>query len=447
MGLVGGPDKDRPKFTQTASESFESGDPNNQLTSPDAADLLLIPDGAGGLLYAGSSMDYGAGSSSSVMVKRFLNPRESDAGPSFTLPSLEYVNQLVVGENDTAYAAGAYDGYYGARIVAFDINGGGKKWDYDPPYGEPYDAWADIVAALPGGGVAGTVGYWQEPRITFTLDASGVRTDVLSPVGQTYLSFSGVPSDVWYSATPNTTSTAVTGTVSLFVDISNTSQNLQKDRQEKKPLPPLPKEKEDAIWNAQKAVIALLSQPSCWTIAQVRLFNKFLDWNDVQVTTQSFISYLSTSPGFFDGTISSYPYKNAKCGEHRWYQRLFCQASPGDVAWLGDWEQGATALAVTPSFPFKSFWQPEYKNSPTPEPTNCIGASCLGIWPGSGIDSANFGANLTNESNLVHEALHGMTGKYDDQMQEALGIKTQRDSQNISLYIRDKVLSPCTAVH
>jgi hypothetical protein len=111
---------------------FRNGS-NNQFTSPIAADMLLIPDGSGGLLCAGSTMNRIYHSDQSVTVKHIVDPRQSDAGPTFSLPSTQYINQLVVGENDTAYAAGAYDGYYGARIVAFGINGGGKKWDYDPP--------------------------------------------------------------------------------------------------------------------------------------------------------------------------------------------------------------------------------------------------------------------------------------------------------------------------
>jgi hypothetical protein len=161
------------------------------------------------------------------MVKRILDPRQSDAGPSFSLSSISYINQLVVGENDTTYAAGAYDDYYRARIVAFDINGGGKMWDYDPPYGNPGEAWTDLVAALPGGGVAATVGHWQESRIPFTLDANGNRTDAAAPLGDTYVTYSGVGEDTWYAA-PCTIATACFAPASMIVPavVTETSTNI-----------------------------------------------------------------------------------------------------------------------------------------------------------------------------------------------------------------------------
>jgi hypothetical protein len=475
MGLVGGPDKDRPKFTQTASESFESGDPNNQLTSPNAADLLLVPDGAGGLLYAGSSMDYGAGSNSSVMVKRLLNPRESDAGPSFTLPSLEYINQLVVGENDTAYAAGAYEGYYGARIVAFDINGGGKKWDYDPPYGEPYDAWADIVAALPAGGVAASVGYWQEPRIAFTLDASGNRTDAAAPIGDTYVTYSGVGSDTWYSnpctattycyvhgsggelALANTPtnssnssnySSAIKANVSTFIQTSQTPQKLGNDRRQRMDFPPLPScvdqggeytscpGPSEAIRDARADLIARLGNQGCSGKANQSVFSKLIDANDKPLDSISFVRYMTEkTPLFYDGTVSTWAYSNVLCGTgwSKFFKVVYnwgCKiAAPGgDIALRGfSWDRDAHgnlvragAVAGTPSYPLIIFFDPD--------------------------QIALRWENSKNEATIFHEALHGITGKEDNELQSIFHITVQKDSSNITDYIFQNVVSQCPAI-
>jgi hypothetical protein len=88
-----------------------------------------------------------------------------------------------------------------------------------------------------------------------------------------------------------------------------------------------------------------------------------------------------------------------------------------------------TAITVTPSEPLKTFWRPEFT----------AGLSDSGF--GVGIDPTSSGINKSNEANLFHEALHGMTNLSDEQIYGKLSIGPP--SVNISIYIRDYVLNSC----
>jgi len=70
-----------------------------------------------------------------------------------------------------------------------------------------------------------------------------------------------------------------------------------------------------------------------------------------------------------------------------------------------------TAITVTPSEPFKSFWQPAYQG---PDPSYPNDPRYTGF--GVGIDPSNNGVNIYNESNLFHEArADGSRNRLDDQ--------------------------------
>lgn len=99
-----------------------------------------------------------------------------------------------------------------------------------------------------------------------------------------------------------------------------------------------------------------------------------------------------------------------------------------------------TAQTVTPGKPLMSFWQPNY--SPPRKDSN---GNLLDGGFGVGIDPGSYGANIFNESNLLHEALHGMTGVGDFELQGYLMGSAQQGapSVNISIYIKDNVLSKC----
>lgn len=94
------------------------------------------------------------------------------------------------------------------------------------------------------------------------------------------------------------------------------------------------------------------------------------------------------------------------CGEH--FARFNCGGNPLNVKQVFADTSDTTAITVTPSEPFKSFWQPAYQG---PDPSNPNDPHYTGF--GVGIDPSNNGVNIYNESNLFHEALHGMTALYD----------------------------------
>ena len=60
---------------------------------------------------------------------------------------------------------------------------------------------------------------------------------------------------------------------------------------------------------------------------------------------------------------------------------------------------------------------------------------------GDGIDPSPNGVNIYNESDLFHEAIHGMTAQYDDILESTLGVSDP--SINVSIYIKNNVLSAC----
>lgn len=194
----------------------------------------------------------------------------------------------------------------------------------------------------------------------------------------------------------------------------------------------------DLIWNAYKDVTAQLNTDSqCKSKAQNLVFSKFTggDANGYPITSVSFVSYISHQPGFYDGTKSTTPLGFALCGEGSFsfqlHHRANCNGAWG-VTIKDDFSNLTNTVdTVTPSYPFKSFWRPSYT---PPAPGQIFGI---------GIDPSNNGVNISNESNFFHEALHGMTGLYDDQIQSTLGIPVSSDTSNISLYIRDNVLSQC----
>jgi hypothetical protein len=96
-----------------------------------------------------------------------------------------------------------------------------------------------------------------------------------------------------------------------------------------------------------------------------------------------------------------------------------------------------TAVTVTPSEPLKSFWQPAY--TPPGPADNGFG---VGIDPSANRTGVP-GANIQDESNLFHEALHGLTGLYDSDLLTDLGFGSGASPVNISIYIMNNVLDSC----
>ncbi len=181
----------------------------------------------------------------------------------------------------------------------------------------------------------------------------------------------------------------------------------------------------DLIWNARNDLInQLRGDQNCQRAAQTWLYaalhygllhTKLID-------AAVFAAYIRNTWHFYDGTKSSLDAKNLGVGGTN---------PPMTVAkrWF-DAGSTTTAVAGTPSSPLITFWQP-------------ADATQAG---GVGIDPTAFGMNVLNESNLLHEALHGYTGQDDAYIQtelRALDPAVGGASDSISAYIRQHILSAC----
>ena len=202
----------------------------------------------------------------------------------------------------------------------------------------------------------------------------------------------------------------------------------------------------DLLWNARNDLISqLTTDEQCSAAAQTYLFSRITygglfnsGFFESPVSPTEFVAYLRRTKMFYDGPKSTYDRKAAKCGE---VFRLSCNGfnPPQTIGQaFQDPNAAVTAMTVTPSNPLKIFWQPGYQG-PVPSNPNAPGYTGFGV----GINPANFGMNIYLESYLLHEALHGLTGKYDEELQGALGIAVQDDTTNISIYIKDTVLNAC----
>ena len=191
----------------------------------------------------------------------------------------------------------------------------------------------------------------------------------------------------------------------------------------------------ELAWNAMKDLFKqLTTDVTCRTSANTNIFTKTAISNssdtprgwDPPISVAGFSAYISDHPLFFDGLRSNLDFKIAKCGE---ITRLNCGDFPGHTI-KGEMGDGTTsATTVTPSSPLKIFWRPSFIQPSTP-----------GTY-GVGLDPTNNGANIANESRLFHEALHGITGLYDADLQSIFGVTDP--SENISYHLRDYVLNFC----
>jgi len=162
------------------------------------------------------------------------------------------------------------------------------------------------------------------------------------------------------------------------------------------------------------------------SLAQSGIFDKLgTDANGNGLTTASFIRYLtSTKPGFFDGTKSTYCFDVLLCGGKCYENAVLNFLLNGDSVEKYFREHSDTAVTGTPSHPLITFVRP------------------------SSVLYNSAGKNRGNESLIFHEALHGITGRYDrftipvpQGILEKLGYSTNDPSCMIDVAIWDAVLS------
>ena len=204
----------------------------------------------------------------------------------------------------------------------------------------------------------------------------------------------------------------------------------------------------DLLMNAKQDLVRqLTSDQECLHYATTNVFNLvryggFLGLFNDPIDGSKFINYLQGTKLFYDGPGSAYSFKDAACGIP---EKMICPVSSNQQIrdQFGP-AQGTTAVTVSPSLPYLlSFWQPEYTF-----PQRLMDGTIqnegfgVGINPSGPSQTAfDSGVNIYNESTLFHEAIHGFTGLLDPDIYTLLG--TGAPSVNISIYIKDNVLSHC----
>jgi len=161
------------------------------------------------------------------------------------------------------------------------------------------------------------------------------------------------------------------------------------------------------------------------------------DVNGRPIDRDLFVAYLQDRITLYNGATSEAPMSWAMCPEGN--KRLFCPGAVGTVRDRMEDTSETTAVTVSPSHPFKSFWQPAYTPPARGSNGTLVDPTEEGF--GAGVDPSRNGANIFNEAILFHEALHGMTGLYDDEIEGILNLPGK--SLSISIYVKDSVLSAC----
>lgn len=275
--------------------------------------------------------------------------------------------------------------------------------------------------ATSNNGVIGTSGttYDQSGNVTgqnATLLAGGLPGWLANPLSMSYSIASGT---ITASAfTP--ISYASTYAALLGGNNSGTGTNIQQEWFPELPSCPLastPCAKE-AIRNALGQLRVRMYNPCPLCSTYVFASNK------LGSTQQQFYEFLSRSPRFFDGTRSNAPV-NVLCGEGSgaggFLQWLFCDFGSGTVAQYMASSTGRTAVTQTPSDSgegIMTFFVPSSicdSLSPSPQA-------------------------ILNQATVFHESLHGYYGRYDLDLQIALGIDTALPSVYISYYLEDNIL-------
>ena len=203
----------------------------------------------------------------------------------------------------------------------------------------------------------------------------------------------------------------------------------------------------DLLWNPNKHLISRLQQSnSTCSSAASTLLGKFTDTNTgSKLNAASLAAYLGDHVTFYNAVTSQAKMKWALCPEG--HTRATCPGATQTVEQaIEDIDPQlqvptTTAITVSPSHPLKSFWQPQF----TPQRMHANGTPVFPLDEGFGvgIDPSNNGANIFNEAALFHEAIHGMSELYDNEIEQTLFGVAVGNPLRISINIKDKVLSSC----
>jgi len=392
---------------------------------------LVIPDGQGGALgvwveRADPETDPNFDSVRQTMVTHIA----PGGNTTYSLP-IEGPDDLLLGEDGTAFAVVSTKPFHVrdatspfTAALLFDVNSGQTAWSYQAAFDEEFLP----VSSSAGNGLAARVIPPGGPDKILQFDSTGNSTLIWSAFSNLVTYTIG---DHWLTSDPFTgaltvaSATAITSPATFW--FRPTGGMAPTNASETK-FPPLDHctsslgciGHHEAIYNALDDLILRLQDPTIATLAQTEIFNKIgKDANGFRITTQSFIRYLTSKrPEIYNGLISNYCYDAMVPG--LFGPSNICNHFP--ISILGRtvqqffrFNKGTNAVTHTPHYPLLIFFDP------------------------TTIAFDNLGANLQSEGTLLHEALHGMTGLDDSQLESLLGVTGA--SCMISQQIRDNVLS------
>lgn len=189
------------------------------------------------------------------------------------------------------------------------------------------------------------------------------------------------------------------------------------------PPPPCPGFRE-AIWNGEKALVKTLSTDVCKSTAQTAVFNKLSQ--KPGLTTQQLLAYLQNKmPQFYDGTKSKAAVTS------------FCQGSSGLIyvkCFFATLNNKATTISDY------------FANNPGTLAATIGGNDPLIVFFRPSVDAISFqngGANIDNEAEVFHEALHGFTNLLDNQIEQDLLNISGQPSDVIDQYLIQNVFGVC----
>ena len=382
------------------------------LTSGSGATLgQVIPDGQGGALATWEILGSFFDPPQPVMVTH-VSPT---GGGTYSLP-LDEADQLVLGENGVAFATGLSLGTVDHKAISFDMNSGQVVWSYQSSAPNVIS----MIAATPGGGlVAQGRNQSGVPRI-FRFDSNGLPTEEDAPDRLIGADWFGE----LYDADGVLGSTAVDWAISFWAtplgspSLNNGSANMPWYP----PLPTCPSAKGpcagEAVWNAFKALKTLVGG-SC-SQCDMFVFSK------IGLTKDSLNILINKPPLLSDGTRSGARATTALCGHA--LAAFGCPAGPlQTVAEFMRAKGNPSAVSQTPS------------------PNGLV----IFFDPGSICTAGTSVGGFLNEATIFHEALHGLTGLGDSDLEKKLGIAASDvsnfGSASISYYLETNIFG--TTLH
>ncbi|HXE90793.1 MAG TPA: hypothetical protein VNK82_07520 [Terriglobales bacterium] len=354
----------------------------------------IIPDGTGGVLFAGVTP-----SAAEVIF--------GSSGVQYNSP-VGSVGQMLLGENDTVFVAGAFSG-----VAALNLQTGSTVWQRVEAF--------DLVAAPVDGSLFVENGTLQRIDSVGQVGdlVAGSVTYASTHFGGNLWALSGGVGDV------RTLAAALEVFDSdLIGDGRYRGGNKQSQSSPPTELAPLPTcggdpdcaGPREAIYAALDALISKMRN-DC-VPCQSYVFDKVTDANNFPITQNHFADWLSSPrPGFYDGTRSTGKVVG-NLEPWKWYNALLDGRTVDRHFALSPTTVAATCTGRPEGCgPLKTFFRP------------------------SAIDLSQGGVNDANLSLLFHEALHGSTGLTDIQLQQAFGCANQSgdNTYNITFYLQQFV--------